>query len=569
MFNLNNILSFGCASPSPVVDTPCAARKLNGEKCAREALPGSPYCLTHGQPTPWHARFSDGKHLTWRDPLVSTGVDQPSTLNLGTADTGTSQELQNSDNREETASIDLDDSHNSIDDILFSQESNQNDQVDKASAVTSWNSIRTGFPEISKFLEKAGFNESSDAKQIKSFAVDLVKHVLQTRVTDNTMQAFLGGFKPMNGSCGFLLIALLPKFNSQSFKTPFDQLEALFQLILNEKQVDWASFEASSAATSASTSATAEKEKLSHWGTQIAGTLQEAIVANVKKNDILESVVGFPRTLLMTVASVQSATAQIQKLATVVSKTLIHAASQGSDKSQESRRLNTTDWQADSTAREIVEQFAKEHLDPSFQRRGKALSAGKVHSVFKRGDLTHLEKLFERLVSKKRNRPGPNSDASQQRLNSHTEKQALLLHTQQQQQQQQQQRQQRQQQQQHHHHQQQQQQLLLEHQHQLLQQYQHQHQHQRQEHSSARDAGQMTMQHGNNATSKQPAYLQHLQGQMGTGRPQVNVSNSSSAPYVGRGGTAWAAGYIQTPLERSTEMQLSATSVRELAGAYG
>ena len=112
-----------------------------------------------------------------------------------------------------------------------------------------------------KFLEKAGFNESSDAKHIKSFAADLIKHVLQTRVTDNTMQAFLGGFKP-NGGCGFLLIALLPKFNSQSFKTPFDQLEALFQLILNEKQVDWSSFEASGASTSASTSATAEKEKL-------------------------------------------------------------------------------------------------------------------------------------------------------------------------------------------------------------------------------------------------------------------------------------------------------------------
>ena len=170
----------------------------------------------------------------------------------------------------------------------------------------------------------------------------------------------------------------------------------MFQLILNEKQVDWTSFEAAGASTSASTSATAEEEKLSHWGTQIAGTLQEAIVANVKKNGILESVVGSPRTLLMTVASVQSDTAQIQKLATVVSKTLIHAASQGSDTSQESRRLNTTDWQADSTAREIVEQFAKERIDPSFQRRGKAWSAGKVHSVFKEGDLTHLEKLFER-----------------------------------------------------------------------------------------------------------------------------------------------------------------------------
>ena len=78
------------------------------------------------------------------------------------------------------------------------------------------------------------------------------------------MQAFLGGFKPMNGGSGFLLIALLPKFNSQSFKTPFDQPEALFQLILNEKQVDWTSFEAPGASTSASTSATAEEEKLSH-----------------------------------------------------------------------------------------------------------------------------------------------------------------------------------------------------------------------------------------------------------------------------------------------------------------
>jgi hypothetical protein len=154
------------------------------------------------------------------------------------------------------------DSQDSIGDILFSQESNQNDQVDEASAVTSWDSIRTRFPEILKFLEKVGFNESSDAKQIKSFADNLVKHVLQTRVSDNTMQAFLGGFKPMNGSCGFLLIALLPKFNSQSFKTPFDQLEALFQLILNEKQVDWTSFEAAGASTSASTSATAEDEAL-------------------------------------------------------------------------------------------------------------------------------------------------------------------------------------------------------------------------------------------------------------------------------------------------------------------
>jgi hypothetical protein len=183
-------------------------------------------------------------------------------LNLGTADTDTSQELQNPDNGEENASIDLGGSQDSIDDILFSQESNQNDQVDEASAVTSWDSIRTGFPEVLKFLEKAGFNESSDAKHIKSFAADLIKHVLQTRVTDSTMQAFLGGLKPMTGGCGFLLIALLPKFNSQSFKTPFDQLEALFQLILKEKQVDWSSFEASGAFTYASTSATAEKEKL-------------------------------------------------------------------------------------------------------------------------------------------------------------------------------------------------------------------------------------------------------------------------------------------------------------------
>ena len=119
------------------MDTPCAARKLNGGKCAREAIPGSPYCLTHGQPVPWHSRSSDGKHLTWKNPIVGTGVDQPSPLNLGTADTDTSQELQNSDNGEENASIDLGDSQDSIDDILFSQESNQNDQVDEASAVTS------------------------------------------------------------------------------------------------------------------------------------------------------------------------------------------------------------------------------------------------------------------------------------------------------------------------------------------------------------------------------------------------------------------------------------------------
>ena len=164
MFNLNKLSSpFGCTSPNPEVVIPCAARKLNGEKCVREAIPGSPYCQTHGQPVPWHSRSSGGKHLTWKDPIVRTGVDQSSTLNLGTADTDTSRELQNSDNVEEITSIDLGDSQDSNDDFLFSQESNQNDQVDEASAATSWNSIRTGFPEVLKLLEKAGYNESSDA----------------------------------------------------------------------------------------------------------------------------------------------------------------------------------------------------------------------------------------------------------------------------------------------------------------------------------------------------------------------------------------------------------------------
>ena len=73
----------------------------------------------------------------------------------------------------------------------------------------------------------------------------------------------------------------------------------------------------------------AEEKKIKHWGIQIAGSLQEeGIVESVTKNGILKSIVGFPRTLLITAASMQSDTAEIVQLAAVVARKQNNAASQ-------------------------------------------------------------------------------------------------------------------------------------------------------------------------------------------------------------------------------------------------
>ena len=90
---------------------------------------------------------------------------------------------------------------------------------------------------------------------------------------------------------------------------------------------------------------------------------------SVIKNGILKSLVGFPRTLLITAASMQSDTAEIVQLAAVV------AGKQNNAASQERRTHNVTNWQTNSEARAVVEQFAKESMDPQLSKERHELAS--------------------------------------------------------------------------------------------------------------------------------------------------------------------------------------------------
>ena len=174
MFGCLNLSSaFGGSSPARRVQ--CAALNLDGLKCLQAAILGS--------------RFGDlhKSGLTWSKPeKYATGLDtdsntetQPPEDNFGTEKSPNNSNSGYKHDREhergETLAIELDGSQDAIDNLLLSQESGQ--QLDEAST-TSWDSVRTKFPQVSKFLEKAANNESSDVADIQNFAADLVKHVL-------------------------------------------------------------------------------------------------------------------------------------------------------------------------------------------------------------------------------------------------------------------------------------------------------------------------------------------------------------------------------------------------------
>jgi hypothetical protein len=244
----------------------------------------------------------------------------------------------------------------------------------------TWNTLDAKFPESAKVLKNFDLQAPPSTEKARDIAEGLVGCILQTQVNARTESAFLGRIST-DENTKFLVIALLPKFENCPFDVVFSELEQLLKVV-DTGDRPWETKATTGVTTRSDDNGTASINQTAAMGTLIAEQVQTVITTSVQENGILSSLVGSPRVLMAMADSVQSDSAEVSFLASILSSSQNNAAQNLAPPKQ--RRTQSCSWAADSGARSILETFCKVNMDPVFERtHAVGWTAGKVLPVFK------------------------------------------------------------------------------------------------------------------------------------------------------------------------------------------